>query len=118
MEAVEKLVNRLAASNVPDLIQQYAKRMPVSPWTLASWIGLPWILYRSNRYLSQRAMNNGVDATFDWKREMVLVTGGSNGIGAACAQKLASRGTQVIVLDILPLTYEAREYISVFNFYC
>jgi len=39
----------------------------------------------------------------------VLVTGGSDGIGAATVQKLSRRGTSVIVLDIRPLTYDARE---------
>ena len=72
-------------------------------------LGLLWTAYRVNRYLSRQALNNGVQATFDWKKEIVLVTGGSDGIGAATVQKLSRRGTSVIVLDIRPLTYDARE---------
>lgn len=100
------------ASDFAVLLQQYAEQLPVSPWKLAYWLGLPYIAYRFNRYLSYRALNNGVTDSFDWQKEIILITGGSNGIGAACAQKLASKGTQVIILDILPLTYEAREMIS------
>uniref|UniRef100_A0A093V5T4 Retinol dehydrogenase 10-B n=1 Tax=Talaromyces marneffei PM1 TaxID=1077442 RepID=A0A093V5T4_TALMA len=95
------------ASDLPALFQRYSKQAPVSPWKLAYWLGLPYIAYRFNRYLSYRALNNGVTDTFDWQNEIILITGGSNGIGAACAQMLASKGTQVVVLDVLPLTYEA-----------
>ncbi|EED14435.1 short-chain dehydrogenase, putative [Talaromyces stipitatus ATCC 10500] len=94
----------------PDLtafFQQNAKHLPVSPWKLACWLGLPYIAYRFNRYLSYRALNNGVVDNFDWEKEIILITGGSNGIGAACVQKLASKGTQVVVLDILPLSYDS-----------
>lgn len=72
-------------------------------------LGLLWVAYQVNRYLSRQALNNGVQAAFDWQKEIVLVTGGSDGIGAATVQKLAGRGTSVIVLDIRPLTYDARE---------
>lgn len=82
-------------------------RQPVL-WKLIP-LGLLWTAYRVNRYLSRQALNNGVQATFDWKKEIVLVTGGSDGIGAGTVQKLAERGTSVIVLDIRPLTYDARE---------
>ncbi|OKL57460.1 hypothetical protein UA08_07228 [Talaromyces atroroseus] len=60
-------------------------------------------------------MNNGVAASFDWNKEIVLVTGGSNGIGAACAQQLASEGTQVVVLDVLPLTYDAPKHLHYYR---
>lgn len=97
------------ASELPALFEQYARQLPVPPWKLTYWLGLPYIAYRLNRYLSRRALNNGVTDSFDWHKEIILITGGSNGIGAAAAQKLATKGTKVVVLDILPLTYDARE---------
>jgi all-trans-retinol dehydrogenase (NAD+) len=95
-------------SDLSVLLQEYGHQLLAS-WKLGCWLGLPWITYKLNRYLSYRAMNNGVSASFDWSKEIVLVTGGSNGIGAACAQQLASGGTRVVVLDVLPLSYDARE---------
>lgn len=80
----------------------------VGPWEVVP-LGLLWVAYQVNRYLSGQALNNGVQAAFDWQKEIVLVTGGSDGIGAATVQTLAGRGTSVIVLDIRPLTYDARE---------
>ncbi|EXJ90179.1 hypothetical protein A1O3_03248 [Capronia epimyces CBS 606.96] len=65
------------------------------------------LILRINRVLSRRAMNNGVEAKFDWDKEIILVTGAAGGIGAEAAQKFAKRGSKVIVLDVLPLTYKA-----------
>jgi phosphoglycerate dehydrogenase-like enzyme len=66
------------------------------------------VILRINRSLSRRALNNGVGAKFDWDKEIVLVTGGAGGIGAEAAQRFAARGSKVIVLDVLPLTYPKR----------
>ncbi|KAJ5554179.1 hypothetical protein N7513_004138 [Penicillium frequentans] len=78
-------------------------------------LGLLWVAYQVNRYLSRQALNNGVQAAFDWQKEVVLVTGGSDGIGAATVQKLAGRGTSVIVLDIRPLTYDAPKNVHYYR---
>jgi hypothetical protein len=67
------------------------------------------VLLRINRALSSRALNNGTSARFDWCKEIVLVTGAAGGIGAEAAQRFAKRGSKVVVLDVLPLTYPARE---------
>lgn len=47
-----------------------------------------------------------IDDTWDWNKEVVVVTGGSGGIGAGISQRLAALGAKVIVLDIIPLTFE------------
>lgn len=64
------------------------------------------LVLRSNRFLSRKALNNGVSTTFDWSKEIVVVTGGSSGIGAATVQRLAEKGGKVVVLDVLPLTFK------------
>ncbi|GKZ36796.1 hypothetical protein AbraIFM66950_008028 [Aspergillus brasiliensis] len=60
-----------------------------------------------NDWLSSKCLNNWVtDDTWDWNKELVVVTGGSGGIGAGVAQRLAALGARVVVLDIIPLTYK------------
>ena len=67
------------------------------------------LLLRLNRAWSSRALNNGTQAKFEWNEEIVLLTGAAGGIGAEAAQKFAKKGSKVVVLDVLPLTYPARE---------
>ncbi|KAJ5753011.1 hypothetical protein N7520_009928 [Penicillium odoratum] len=93
------------AANFRNFVVQ-AFRQPVL-WKILP-LGLLWMTYKINRYFNRRALNNSAQASFNWKKEIVLVTGGSDGIGAATVKRLAERGTAVIVLDIRPLTYDAR----------
>ena len=60
------------------------------------------VVRRVNAWLNRRAVNNGVADRYDWAREIVVLTGGSNGIGRQIALKLARRGVTVAVLDIQP----------------
>ncbi|KAL4881902.1 hypothetical protein BJY04DRAFT_227669 [Aspergillus karnatakaensis] len=58
-------------------------------------------------WLSMKVRNNWVlDRSWNWNKELVVVTGGSGGIGAGVAQRLAAKGARVVVIDIIPLTYE------------
>src|SRR3954447_1723032 len=64
------------------------------------------VLLWLNDWLSAKSRNNWTtDRTWDWKKELVVVTGGSGGIGAGVAQRLAAMGARVVVVDIIPLTY-------------
>ncbi|KAL5363165.1 hypothetical protein BJX96DRAFT_167253 [Aspergillus floccosus] len=65
------------------------------------------ILLWLNDWLSAKSQNNWViDDSWDWNKELVVVTGGSGGIGGGVAQRLAAMGARVVVLDIIPLTYK------------
>ncbi|TLS28490.1 hypothetical protein PpBr36_01123 [Pyricularia pennisetigena] len=73
-------------------------------------------LFRSiNNYLSRKSNNNWVSDKYVWSKEIVVVTGGSAGIGAHIVQFLAERGIKVIVLDIQPLTFSATSSVHFFQ---
>lgn len=51
---------------------------------------------------------NWVSNSYDWKQEIILVTGGAGGIGGYIAGLFDMIGARVVVLDIQPgLTFEA-----------
>lgn len=60
------------------------------------------VLQRAGAWLDRRVLNNGVRDHYDWNREVVVLTGGSGGIGRRVAQLLADRGIKVAILDITP----------------
>lgn len=62
--------------------------------------------------LNKGMMNNWKNDVYDWKKEIVVVTGGSDGIGAKIVNLLAERGIKVVVLDIQPPKYISRFYPS------
>ncbi|KAI9743695.1 MAG: hypothetical protein M1818_003011 [Claussenomyces sp. TS43310] len=73
------------------------------------------LFLRTNRYLSSRALNNGVKASFNWDKEIIVVTGGSGGIGAEAVKRLATRGSKVVVIDVIPLTFELPRNVSYYK---
>lgn len=42
----------------------------------------------------------------------MLITGGAGGIGGKVVQLLAERGIKVVVLDVIPMTFETRTFID------
>lgn len=68
-----------------------------------------------NNALSRRILNNAVSDPYDFARELVLITGGSDGIGKEVTLLLASRNVRVVVLDVQPLTYTAPPTVTYYN---
>lgn len=56
-------------------------------------------------WLDNAVANNWSNDTYVWSQEVVVVTGGSDGIGKIVVQLLAERGVKVAVLDVQELTY-------------
>ncbi|KAG5806316.1 hypothetical protein H9Q74_012679 [Fusarium xylarioides] len=56
-----------------------------------------------NAWYTKRKINNHViDPSWDWSREIVVITGGSSGIGAAIVSRFAEKGIKVLILDQNP----------------
>lgn len=83
-------------------------------WILpaVSLSGIALALYIMNKALNTRALNHGTKAAFDWSKEVVLVTGGSGGIGGETVKRIAAGGTTVVVLDLIPLSYPASKTLK------
>ncbi|KAJ5915252.1 hypothetical protein N7454_011147 [Penicillium verhagenii] len=61
-----------------------------------------FILKKASNRLSLWAHNNyKSDKTWDWGKELVLITGGCGGIGAIIVSKLAAKNIKVVILDIV-----------------
>ena len=96
--------------------REYAQEYPRALKALQVLTSLA-VLRRFNAWLNRRVLNNGVSDTYNWPRELVVLTGGSNGIGRQTALMLAKRGITVAVLDIRPPpeTDEAKDKIHYFE---
>src|SRR5271170_1130184 len=66
---------------------------------LARWV---------NNYLSTGVLNNWTKDEYNWEKEIVIVTGGAGGIGGSVVKLLAEKKITVVVLDVIPMTFEAR----------
>lgn len=63
------------------------------------------LVNRVNSWLNDAVTNNWINDTYNWSREVVVVTGGSDGIGKIIVQLFAEKGIKVAVLDVQELTY-------------
>lgn len=81
--------------------RDFAQQNPRALTTLKTLVFLA-VLRRVNAWINRRALNNGVSDHYDWNREVVVVTGGSNGIGKQITELLGNRGIKVAILDIQP----------------
>ena len=75
------------------------------------WGVLRWL----NNFLNRRTLSNGVSDEYDWSKEIVVATGGSDGIGKEVVKMLAASNIKVAVLDVQPLTYEAPPSVKYFQ---
>ncbi|KAF7981672.1 hypothetical protein HWV62_32216 [Athelia sp. TMB] len=83
-------------------------RSPAVVWSFAYYLLVTafWsIKWYSRLYRNQGKLLFG-PAPFDWGEQIVVVTGGSSGIGELLANTLAVRNVSVVVLDVNPIITE------------
>ncbi|KAF8456764.1 hypothetical protein BDZ91DRAFT_777688 [Kalaharituber pfeilii] len=106
------------------------ERIPaIKPFLLGNekWVRrLRLLLYlglfeRVNAFLSDKALNNWTEDQWNWDEEIIVVTGGSAGIGEKIVMDLSERLKEkgkkgkIAVIDIMPLGYEAPDNVVFFK---
>ena len=71
---------------------------------VAQVIGFSSCLVVSFVLLYMRSQRNG-DIIKDWSKEVIVITGGANGIGESLGKRLLSVGAKVIVIDVMKADY-------------
>lgn len=97
--------------------RQIAQQHPRVLQTLQGLASLA-VLRRLNAWINQRVLNNGVSDQYDWSHEVVVLTGGSNGIGRQIALLLARGGITVAILDIEAPSKETGDEDKIHYFEC
>ncbi|KAF5553359.1 retinal short-chain dehydrogenase reductase [Fusarium mexicanum] len=70
-------------------------------------------LPRFNAWLTRRKVNNFLtDNSWNWTKEIVVVTGGSSGIGKEIVLKLAKKHIKVIIVDLNAPSYQLPPNVS------
>jgi len=94
------------------LIKEFGRETTFKRFKLLVILG---VIGRINNILSWGASNNWRRDKFKHGEEVIVVTGGSSGIGASIVQELAQYKIPVVVLDVQPLTFTASKNVYYFK---
>ncbi|EPS42326.1 hypothetical protein H072_3696 [Dactylellina haptotyla CBS 200.50] len=105
-----------------DVLSKYSPIAPSTIFNLASIYAAfrlcAGLLSNINAYYSRKVQNNWVEDTYDWNKEVVLLTGASSGLGEKMAIQLAEKGVQVIAMDVNPLNEATSKYSNIHFYKC
>ncbi|KAK2599995.1 hypothetical protein QQS21_005297 [Conoideocrella luteorostrata] len=74
-----------------------------------------------NDQLNKKTANNWVsDSRWNWDKEIIVLTGGSSGIGESIAKRLIAKNpqTRIAIIDYVPLTWTPPRNSRVYYFEC
>ncbi|KAF3161851.1 hypothetical protein EYR41_011990 [Orbilia oligospora] len=100
-------------------------KTPVTPQRILSCVQffawfklLTGVTSNINSYFSWKKENNWVtDDKYDWEKEVVMITGGSGGLGEQMAIQFAEKGVTVVVVDVNPVRNEVLEKYKTISFF-
>ncbi|CZT11256.1 related to a retinal short-chain dehydrogenase/reductase [Rhynchosporium agropyri] len=69
----------------------------------------------ASNYLDRGVLDNWTSDTYDWNKEIVLITGGAGGIGGEVVKLLAEKMIKVVVLDVIPMTFETASNVHYYK---
>ncbi|KAL7790801.1 hypothetical protein V8C37DRAFT_410781 [Trichoderma ceciliae] len=83
-------------------------------------LALASVLLSLNQYLDKQFANNWVsDKTWNWDEEIVVITGGSSGVGASICKQLLARNprTRIVIVDYAPLDWKPEQQGTRLSYY-
>lgn len=98
---IQKLVN-LLLEYIQQRILFFDEFVPAPARKAAGVLGALGLISFINSLLDNRALGNSSQTQWDWRKEIVLITGGSGGLGELVARKLAKCSVKVVVVDLQP----------------
>ncbi|KAG9231127.1 putative short-chain dehydrogenase/reductase family 16C member 6 [Amylocarpus encephaloides] len=66
-------------------------------------------------YLDRGVLDNWTSGNFKWNQEIVLLTGGAGGIVGGVVKLLSGKGIKVVVIDVIPMTFETASNIHYYK---
>ena len=69
----------------------------------------------ASHWFSDRVLNNWTTDSYDWSKEIVVVTGGAGGIGGEIVKLFAELGVTVVVLDVQPMGFETTSNVHYYS---
>lgn len=102
-----RLVPQIPDSLLPDIFHKVAPYIKRSKATviLAALFALG-LIRKASYLISERSTNNWTSDRYDWEKEIVVITGGSSGLGEYVTKDLCRRKIKVAMIDINPPKYE------------
>lgn len=103
------------------LLSRVAERRAAKLRSRVRLVAAVSVVMAVNEYLNEQFANNWVsDTMWNWDDEIVVVTGGSSGLGASITQRLLARNrrTRIVIIDYQPLLWTPPADAHVFLYRC